>query len=99
MKTLHIKIRGEVYKIDCHGCFFGGPNNVTQGCKDGHEWRFIGVSTHHWHNHVVHNLKSILDNPKLAVGGYLWDVDHGTTRIWGGRYCGHLPRITTAYLD
>lgn len=97
--TLHIYIRGEHYSIDEHGCFMGGPNNVKPGCVNGHEWKFLGVSTHHWHNHIIHTFKDIVINPKLAVHGYLWDIDHGTTRTWGGSYYGRLPRITSAWVE
>jgi hypothetical protein len=33
-----------------------------------------------------------------VVGGYVWDVDHGTTRAWGGLYNGRTPRVTRASL-
>jgi hypothetical protein len=39
------------------------------------------------------------DNPEKIVGGMVWDVDHGTTRVWGGSYNGHLPRITSAWVE
>lgn len=99
MKTLHIYIRGEHYQVDEHGCIYGGPNNVEVGCKSGHEWLFLGVSTHHLQNRIIHDPKAIQENPSLAVKGYLWDRDHGTVRQWGGSYNGHLPRVTSAYIE
>ena len=99
MEVLNICIRGEYYKIDSHGCFFGGPNNVIAGCKDGHEWKFLGVSYHHWRKGIDRNFNEIIKNPKLAINGLLWDLDHGTIRQWGGQYYGHLPRITKAWIE
>lgn len=99
MKTLHIYIRGEHYYIDEHGCIYGGTNSVTPGCESGHEWRFLGVSTHHWNNHIIYSFEDICKDPTLARGGYFWDVDHGTVRTWGGSYCGKVPRITSAWVE
>lgn len=96
---LNIIIRGENYKIDKHGCILGGSNNVELTCKNGHQWDFLGVSKHHWKQSVDFTFKDIQKNPKLAIGGLFWDIDHGTTRQWKGRYCGKLPRITNAWND
>jgi hypothetical protein len=63
--------------------------------KFSETWRFLGVSTHHWHNRVTVTLADIFDNPKLAIKGYVWDVDHGTMRQWGG---GGDHRITQAWV-
>lgn len=45
-------------------------------------WLFKGVSFHPWRNgiDVPFDPKT---NPKEYVGGYVWDLDHGTTRRWG----------------
>ena len=93
-KFLSIYIRGEWYMIDENGYIFGGPNNIRQPSRN---WRFLGVSTHHWHNRIIYTFKDIWENPDLAIHGYLWDEDHGTTRIWGGKYDGHLPRIVRCF--
>jgi len=97
--NLNITIRGETYQVDKHGCIMGGPNSVEPTCKNGHQWDFLGVSTHHMHNRPTISFKEIWKKPGLAVGGYFWDVDHGTTRFWGGSYCGKLPRVTSCYKD
>ena len=36
----------------------------------------------------------------LKIAGTLvWDVDHGTTRRWGGMYAGKIPRVANPYVD
>ena len=59
-------------------------------------WRIVGFSHHHMCNNITRTLEQIAENPELAVGCYVWDNDHGTTRTWGGMYCGHIPRVTSA---
>jgi len=61
-------------------------------------WIFLGGSKHHWSNHVTVTLKMAFENPSLLEGCLGWDIDHGTTRRWGGSYCGKLPRIYSAYV-
>ena len=92
-KTLHICIRSEWYKINEKGEIYGGPNKIKEPSGN---WLFLGVSTHHWHNHLVYSFKQIWNNPQLAEGGILWDKDHGTTRIWAGLFHGKIPRIQRA---
>lgn len=91
---LHIEIRGEYYTIDKDG-------NITRddmpNMESSDNWKFLGVSTHHWQNNVVHSFSAIWNEPQLAINGYVWDRDHGTTRTWGGKYCGRIPRITKAW--
>jgi hypothetical protein len=99
MKILNIEIRGQYYKVDEHGCIFGGENNVIQGCKSGHQWTFIGVSKHRMNSRPTVSFQDIWENPKLAINGYFWDIDHGTVRLWLGSYNGQLPRVTNAYID
>lgn len=38
-------------------------------------------------------IKRELDKGKI-VKGYLYDVDHGTRRFWGGSYAGKIPTVT-----
>lgn len=96
MKTLNVCIRGEYYKVNEEGEIFGGPHNIKEPSKN---WKFLGTSTHHWHNHIIHHFVDIWKNPELAINGYMWDEDHGTVRIWGGTYMGKLPRITACYFS
>lgn len=95
MRILNITIRGETYMVDENGCIFGGPNKIKEPSGN---WKFLGVSTHHWHRRIIHTFEDIWKNPKLAINGYLWDLDHGTTRTWMGQYHGKIPRITSAYI-
>ena len=88
---LHFKCRGEWFKVNGDGFMTQENNEDFSGC-----WRFIGVSFHHWRNglDVYYSSKTL---PENLIGGLVWDVDHGTTRQWGGRYAGKLPRIQSAY--
>ena len=88
---LHFKCRGEWFKVNNDGFMTQENNEDFSGC-----WRFIGVSFHHWRSGLdVHYSSKTL--PENLIGGLVWDVDHGTTRQWGGRYAGKLPRIQSAY--
>jgi hypothetical protein len=94
MKTLHFQCRGEWFVCDEDGQFIILKNHETKGVP---YWKFLGVSTHHWHNRIIHTFEDIWDNPELAKKGIVWDYDHGTIRIWGGSYLGKQPRITACY--
>ena len=59
-------------------------------------WKILGVSFHHLRSGIDLKIEDI-KNPEHLVGGIVWDVDHGTTRRWGGSYHGRFPRITGAY--
>lgn len=93
MKTLHFTHRGERYKVNEKG-FMTHENNDDFS----EEWIFLGVTKHHWSNHITVTREQAFVDPSLIVGGLVFDMDHGTKREWGGRYCGRLPRITDAYL-
>lgn len=60
-------------------------------------WKTLGVSKHHASNRVTVPLTPDID-AKEILGGYVWDLDHGTTRQWGGQYQGRTPRITQAWI-
>jgi hypothetical protein len=93
---LHFFCRGQEFIVDGNGDIL---RTDISGFSASGQWKFIGVSTHNWHNRVTIPFSAILKNPALAVGGYVWDVDHGTTRTWGGQYCGKVPRITSAWVE
>lgn len=57
-------------------------------------WLFLGVSHHHWNNHITASLQAIWKDPQIALNGIVWDRDHGTMRTWGGY---KIPRITSAH--
>ena len=93
MKILCFWFRGQLYKIDESGRI--NANGINHYSDD---WIFLGVSSHHWHNHITVTLKQGFKNPSLLNGCLGWDKDHGTTRRWSGRYCGKLPRIKGAHI-
>jgi hypothetical protein len=95
MKNLCFLARGDYYLVDEHGCIIRTDMPFEPGCKSGHQWDFIGVSTHHMHRHPTISFQDIWDNPKLALGGYVWDIDHGTVRSWRG---GGSHRIMDCYM-
>lgn len=55
-------------------------------------WLFLGVSTHHASNRIKFVPSEIFDNPELMLGGYVWDLDHGTVGRWGSP----SPRVVHA---
>ena len=87
-KWLHIHCRNKWYNVNKRGeityCGYDTPSG---------QWIFLGVSTHHWHRRIIHDCAACFANPKLAVGGYVWDRDHGTVRTWAGE------RVTQAYVS
>ncbi len=93
-KILEFKCRGNWYSCDEHGNIFAVNDKKMSG--DG-SWKFLGVSTHHWHNRIIHTFEDIWNNPELAKKGIVWDFDHGTIRMWGGSYFGKQPRITNCF--
>ncbi len=91
-KVLHFTTRGQDYHVNESGDIYYNDLNPSG------DWKFLGVSHHHWSNHIDVHLDAAFDNPKSLIGGLVWDLDHGTTRQWGGSYNGKLPRITAAYV-
>ena len=88
--------------VHCNERFLINEKGEIQRIDTTHEisgdWLFLGVSFHHWSNHIDIDLKKAFDNPQLLIKGLVWDLDHGTIRQWSGSYNGKLPRITDAYL-
>ena len=95
MKTLFFKCRGQWYKVKENGNML--QVNNTYNTWDS-AWRFLGVSFHHWRKGIDLTVSDAFLNPKKLINGIVWDIDHGTTRTWGGCYLGKLPRITDAYV-
>ena len=95
MKTLFFECRGEWYKVKQNGDMLQVNNTYNEW---NNNWRFIGVSFHHWRKGIDKNVKDAFNNAKNIVGGLVWDIDHNTTRQWVGSYCGKLPRIRQAYI-
>ena len=89
---LYFRCRGELFKVNNDGFMTQAKNDDFSG-----QWRFLGVSFHHWKQSPdVHYTKRTL--PENLLNGLVWDFDHGTVRTWGGQYLGKLPRITQAYI-
>ena len=96
MKTLKFQCRGEWYKVKPNGDMIQTTNKYNEW-DDG--WRFLGISRHHWRQGIDVTVEQAFSDPDLLIGGIVWDVDHGTTRQWGGSWYGKLPRITAVYVD
>lgn len=97
MKILYFRCRGELFKVNKKGEIgyaYNGKSEIDF-CKD---WKFLGVSYHHWRNRIDLTLKEAFENPEKLIKGIVWDRDFGTPRIWSGYYMGKLPRITDAYI-
>ena len=87
-KELKFTFHNKLYRVDEHGRING--NGI------GHfsdTWRFLGGSSHHWHNRVTVSLVKAFEKPEELNGCLVWDVDHGTTRRWGS-----LSRIRNAHI-
>jgi hypothetical protein len=92
-KILVFMFRGEIYEVNEQG------HIKANGLKDfSPTWVFLGGSRHHWSNHIDVTLKEAFEMPGLLDRCLGWDKDHGTTRRWGGRYYGKLPRIRNVYV-
>lgn len=89
---LYFRCRGEYFKVDDEG----NMTQIRNSCFSK-QWKFLGVSFHHWRKGIDLPFKEAKENPSKLVGGLVWDLDHGTLRRWAGRYSGKLPRITQAY--
>ena len=92
MKALHFTFRGDHYQVNEKGEI--KANGLTDYAAD---WLFLGGTKHHWSNRIQVKTYQAFENPALLNGCLGWDMDHGTFRQWGGRYCGKLPRIQNAY--
>ena len=79
-ERLHLQVAGEWYEVNEKGEFLVGSRNYFSP-----NWLFLGVCTHHWHHRIIHKFAEIWNNPELAKKGYVWDLDHGTIRLWAGR--------------
>ena len=83
--------RGSNYVLDWHGCItqYNWRNEQSDNVYTfSGQWKFTGMSFHNWANHIVAPWERIrnalVTGEKSNFQGYVWDVDHGTTRRWGG---------------
>ncbi len=92
-RELRFFFRGDHYRVDEQGRInANGINHFSD------TWRFLGGSRHHWSNHPTTTLEEAFTYPLLLNGCLGWDIDHGTTRRWGGQYYGKIPRINNAHV-
>lgn len=85
--SLSPKYPGHVMKYDEHT--FKLPHE---------SWRIIGFSRHHWKNSPDYYIRDLINQSSEEITKKIrktlvWDVDHGTTRLWGGRHYGKIPRV------
>ena len=83
--------RGKYYTIDERGRFFVGEYPKGYFSEN---WTIKSIVPR-WNGRPASNwesLKKLLDNGEV-VQGYLYDIDHGTTRFWGGCYQGKVPKV------
>jgi len=86
-KEYRLHGRDKTYRINGKGEFFVmGRFSPT--------WKIYGVASR-WNGHpsLWPTIKKQLDKGKTIVG-YLYDMDHGTRRFWGGSWHGKLPKVT-----
>lgn len=82
MRVIQIKRRldDRYYMINEKGQIF------YNGFRPSNKWLFLGLSRHHWHNHITDPFSpAMFDNPQSMIGGYVWAEDHGTTCTWAGQ--------------
>lgn len=96
MKILYFEARGEWYKVKEDGSMLQKNNAYNEWSQD---WKLLGVSHHHAKNYTDTSVSEIFENPEKMINGYVFDIDHGTVRKWGGCYNGHLPRVESAYIQ
>lgn len=93
MRTLNFTSGGNDYIVNEKGHING--NGIGYFSP---KWIFLGGSRHHWRNGIDVTLKEAFDFPGLLDGCIGWDIDHGTTRKWGGKYYGKIPRISGVFV-
>ena len=93
MKILHFTFRDKHYMVDEEGRINANGINCFSDT-----WKFLGGMHHHWCSHISRPLNDVFNNPKILENCLGVDLDHGTTRVWGGSYNGKLPRINNVYI-
>lgn len=96
MKVLEFTCRGERFEVDSDGRIRRPELRFREYRKFSNEWKFLGGMHHHWCNHITRRFIEAWENPEILNGCLAADRDHGTVRVWGGRYLGGLPRIRNA---
>lgn len=91
---LYLQHAGDGYVVNSKGYMLQENNNHNEFSDS---WKLLGVSTHHMQTRPTITFKEIWENPYLVRNAYIWDRDHGTVRLWSGKYAGRLPRVSIAY--
>ena len=88
-----MQARGQHFRVSPSGNIlqFGNTYNTM-----GKSWRLEGFTKHHF-SHSPVPFKEAVKNPASIVNSIIWDVDHNTTRVWGGSYAGKQPRVQSFY--
>mgnify|MGYP007066257098 CR=1 FL=1 len=92
MKLLYFEARGKWFVVNEKGEITQDKRNEQP--KFSGNWKFLGVSYHHWRRGIDTHFEDCFQKPDLMLKGYVWDKDHGTTRQWLGS---SSPRVTRAY--
>jgi hypothetical protein len=100
MKYLRFKHGGKIYVVSMDKDTMG---HVTQYGEHifslpHPSWVVTGFTKHHMRNYIEIKLADV-KNAEDVVGMLVWDVDHGTTRQWGGAYNGKVPRVEWAVIE
>jgi hypothetical protein len=82
----------EWYPLSLHGFIGRYDWGIRQLSGD---WKIRGMTFHHWSRRPIdwQTMRSRLDAGE-ALNGYLWDVDHGTTRRWGRKVKVYKVRVS-----
>lgn len=99
-KYLYFECRGESFIINKKGQLMQ-ERAFHDPCYGGfHDsWKVLGFSTHHWRNSPDISVNEAFRNPEKIRNTIVFDIDHGTVRVWGGSYYGKLPRVTRVILS
>lgn len=93
MKYFEFYCRGEWYAVN-ENAEITQLSNLSRGFSGG--WHLKAIVKHHWSGPARWiRWDEIKKDPSIMCGHMVIDVDHGTTRQWGGSYNGGLPRVVT----
>jgi len=99
-KYLEFSHHGETFRVsleeDTYGHIFyrrAGDGTEFHFGLPHPQWRIIGFSKSHLETSPSISLSDVERDPKKAEKTLVWDVDHGTTRRWGGMWRGKVPRV------
>jgi hypothetical protein len=87
-RCFHLEASEQSYVLDWHGCIthYDWHTEETGGVYVfSGQWKFKGLSDHYWSNHCESwlGIRAKL-MARQVQRGYVWDLDHGTVRRWGG---------------